>query len=132
MSATPQSGNSTLRWVFLGLAFIVLIIIINSGINSCKRNNSEGDETTTDNSSSDKKPTFTTHITPCEWTENGEFYLESDDPIAQKFPSIPQIITYSGKGQSEVPYGRKKGPIKFWDPNDPINGRKKFRIYPVM
>jgi hypothetical protein len=31
--------------VFLGLALIVLIIIINSGINSCKRNNSEGNKT---------------------------------------------------------------------------------------
>jgi hypothetical protein len=41
MSATPQPGNSTLKWVFLGLAFIVFLIIINSGINSCKRNNSE-------------------------------------------------------------------------------------------
>lgn len=37
-NATQKSGNSTLKWIFLGLAFIVLVTIISLGIKSCKVN----------------------------------------------------------------------------------------------
>ena len=75
--------------------------------------------------------TFQEYLTPCEVTENRGFYLESDDSIAEKFPGISEVIIYPGKGKSRVPEGRYKGPIKFFDPSDSLNGHKSFRIYPV-
>jgi hypothetical protein len=72
---------------------------------------------------------FTEHITPCEVTVNQEFWLESDDSIAQKFPGIDDVVIYSGRGKSDIPVGRWKGPISFYDPKDSLNGHKSFRIY---
>ena len=68
--------------------------------------------------------------TPCEYEMNNAFTLESDDPIAQKFPGIDEPIIYAGKGESWIPPGRLKGYIKFYDPTNPKEGHKNFRIYP--
>lgn len=68
--------------------------------------------------------------TPCEYEMNSGFTLESDDSIAQKFPGIKEIIIYPGRGELWVPHGRLKGLIKFFDPSNPKEGHKNFKIYP--
>jgi hypothetical protein len=72
---------------------------------------------------------FQAYTTPCEIIENGWFNVESDEPIGMKFPGVPKPVIYSGKGILNVPPGRLKGPVKFFDPKDEKNGNISFRIY---
>lgn len=122
--------------VIIAVVIIVITAVIISFSSSAKTEKGEDSEKKEKTSEHGDyrpapQPLFTEHVTPCEIVENGEFYLESDDPIAEKFPGIDGVIIYSGKGKSQAPSGRWKGPIKFFDPEDPLNGHKSFRIYPV-
>lgn len=135
MSATPQSGDSTLRWVFLGLALIVLIIIINSGINSCKRNNSESDKTSTGNTAPTNTGQEATVLmfdgqTTCYPSIDYKFELDTQgDPIYLKFPGVTQPVFYSGKGTIKVP-PRNSGPVTITSANP--NREARVRIWKVV
>lgn len=72
---------------------------------------------------------FQAYTTPCEIRIKGWFNVESDEPIGMKFPGVPKPVIYSGKGILNVPPGRLKGPVKFFDPKDEKNGNISFRIY---
>ncbi|MBI2631095.1 hypothetical protein HYW73_02665 [Candidatus Nomurabacteria bacterium] len=69
--------------------------------------------------------------TPTEVTANYGFSLEADAPIMVQYPGEDAFLfNPSATGDcQQLPQPRRSGPKKFWDPNDPENGKVSFRIY---
>jgi hypothetical protein len=127
---TPAPKTNNWKWiggVFGGIGILLAVVFICWQIFSPAEAPPVGEK---EDSTPLSLPLFTEYVTPCEVIEDREFYLESDDPIGEKFLGIDEVVIYSGRGRSQAPAGRWKGPIKFFDPSDPLNGKKSFRIYP--
>lgn len=74
-------------------------------------------------------PRKVTKTTPVEVTADYGFSLEADAPIMVQYPGEEAFLFTPGGDCKQLPQPRRSGPKKFWDPNDPENGKVSFRIY---
>ena len=88
MNTVKQSGNSTLKWIFLGLAFIVFVIILSSGINSCNRKKAEKEAKAKIEAESSQKSTSSSQQKPLHWVieERRTILLTSEYGIENYVP----------------------------------------------